>query len=67
MELEENAAAAAEARDCACAEAPADEIKAVPMDGVAAENNEEAGFDEAGQTAGNAAEQPRKEERSRTE
>ena len=46
MELEENAAAAAEARDCACAEAPADEIKAVPMDAPADDAaTDDAGFD----------------------
>ena len=52
MELEENAAAAAEARDCACAEAPADEIKAVPMD-VPADDaaSDDAGFDAVDQIA----------------
>lgn len=71
MDNEENAAAAEKAMENADAAAEnaaenavTDEIKTVPMDGVAAENNENAGFDEAGQTAGNAPEQtPR--ERSR--
>ena len=52
MELEENAAAAAEARDCACAEAPADEIKAVPMDAPADDAaSDDAGFDAVDQIA----------------
>ena len=52
MELEENAAAAAEARDCACAEAPADEIKAVPMDApVGDAASDDAGFDAVDQIA----------------
>ena len=52
MELEENAAAAAEARDCACAEASADEIKAVPMDAPADDAaSDDAGFDAVDQIA----------------
>ena len=52
MELEENAAAAAEARDCACAEASADEIKAVPMDAPAGDAaSDDAGFDAVDQIA----------------
>ena len=50
MELEENAAAAAQ--DCACAEAPADEIKAVPMDAPADDAaSDDAGFDAVDQIA----------------
>ena len=58
MELEENAAAAAEARDCACAEAPADEIKAVPMDAPAADAaSDDAGFNAVDQIADGSADE----------
>ena len=66
MELEENAAAAAEARENACTDAPAaetapaDEIKAVPMDAPAADaGSDDAGFDAVDQLADDSADDAR--------
>ena len=65
MELEENAAAAAEARDCACAEAPADEIKAVPMDAPAdGAASDDAGFDAVDQIADESADDAQRARRT---